>query len=98
MTDDRQPDPWFCRHCGEGLDVHEHSSPRAKFYCPWHAQTWPRHPCHQWGLKTTGCAWVPDGVLTSRTRLGMLCCITYCNDMPSPEESSQWPLSTALMA
>jgi hypothetical protein len=36
-------------------------------------QTWPRHPCHQWGLKTTGCARVPDGVLTSRTRLGMRC-------------------------
>jgi alkanesulfonate monooxygenase SsuD/methylene tetrahydromethanopterin reductase-like flavin-dependent oxidoreductase (luciferase family) len=38
-------------------------------------QTWPRHPCQQWGLKTTGCARVPDGVLTSRTRLGMLCCL-----------------------
>src|SRR2546427_12197974 len=42
-------------------------------------QTWPRHPCQQWGLKTTGCARVPDRVLTSRTRLGMLCCITYCS-------------------
>jgi len=42
-------------------------------------QTWPRHPCQQWGLKTTGCARVPDGVLTSRPRLGMLCCITYCS-------------------
>ncbi len=26
------------------------------------AQTWPRHPCHQWGLKTTGCERVADGV------------------------------------
>src|SRR2546427_642135 len=25
-------------------------------------QTWPRHPCHQWGLKTTGCERVADGV------------------------------------
>ncbi|SRR6266705_3546553 len=48
-------------------------------------QTWPRHPCQQWGLKTTGCARVPDRVLTSRTRLGMLCCITYCSDILSPE-------------
>ena len=23
-------------------------------------QTWPRHPCHQWGLKTTGRARVPE--------------------------------------
>jgi hypothetical protein len=23
------------------------------------AQTWPRHPCHQWGLKTTGLGRVP---------------------------------------
>jgi transposase-like protein len=50
-----------------------------------HGQTWPRHPCHQWGLKTTGCARVPDRVLTSRTRLGMLCYSTYCSDILSPE-------------
>ena len=51
-------------------------------------QTWPRHPCHQWGLKTTGCARVPDRVLTSRTRLGMLCCITYCSDCSFQRKTS----------
>jgi putative DNA-invertase from lambdoid prophage Rac len=28
-------------------------------------QTWPKHPCHQWGLKTTGCARVADEVFGS---------------------------------
>src|SRR2546425_12344624 len=51
-------------------------------------QTWPRHPCQQWGLKTTGCARVPDRVLTSRTRLGMLCCITYCSDCSFQRKTS----------
>ena len=26
-------------------------------------QTWPRHPCHQWGLKTTGLERGTDGLL-----------------------------------
>jgi len=29
------------------------ASPPSSMRCP--VQTWPRHPCHQWGLKTTGC-------------------------------------------
>jgi hypothetical protein len=51
-------------------------------------QTWPRHPCHQWGLKTTGCARVPDGVVTSRTRLGMLWCMTYWSDVSCQRKTS----------
>jgi phosphatidylserine/phosphatidylglycerophosphate/cardiolipin synthase-like enzyme len=35
------------------------------------AQTWPRHPCHQWGLKTTGLGRVPDGVF------GRSCTLRY---------------------
>ena len=57
-------------------------------FTPPEAQTWPRHPCQQWGLKTTGCARVPDRVLTSRTRLGMLCCITYCSDCSFQRKTS----------
>ena len=27
-----------------------------------YVQTWPRHPCHQWGLKTTGLEWGANGM------------------------------------
>ena len=26
-------DPWLCRHCGAGLDMHDHSSWLGKFFC-----------------------------------------------------------------
>src|SRR5713101_6716282 len=34
-------------------------------------QTWPKHPCHQWGRKTTGLGRVPDGVF------GRSCTLRY---------------------
>jgi hypothetical protein len=73
---------------------------------PHPAQTWPRHACHQWGLKTIGLERGPDGVFGRSPRFSMLSCMTLCSlerfllpedDLtPSKEQASSSILSIRL--